>query len=52
MCLQGVALAPGQIPETFSHGKPTNDVDVQALGINSGSGVFYQGATVGLEYAF
>ncbi len=52
MCLQGVALAPGQIPETSSHGKPVTDVYVRALGIDSGSGVFYHGATAGLEYAF
>jgi hypothetical protein len=52
MCLQGVALAPGQIPETFSHGVPTTDVYVRALGIDSGSGVFYHGATAGLEYVF
>jgi hypothetical protein len=52
MCLQGVALAPGQIPETFSHALPVNDIYVRALGINSGSGVFYHGATAGLEYAF
>ncbi len=52
MCLEGVALAPGQIPETFSHGLPRTDVYVRALGINSGSGVFYHGAAAGLEYAF
>lgn len=51
MCLQGVALAPGQIPETLSHGTPPG-VSVRALGIDSGSGVFYHGATAGLEYAF
>ena len=48
--LQGVALAPGQIPQTLSHVTPVTDVYVQALGIDSGSGVFYHGATAGLEY--
>jgi hypothetical protein len=52
MCLQGVALAPGQIPETQSDIVSFRDVSVRALGINSGSGVFYHGATAGLEYAF
>jgi hypothetical protein len=50
MWLQGVALAPGQIPETFSH--TTWPGSVEALGVNSRSGVFYHGATAGLEYAF
>ena len=49
MWLQGVALAPGQIPETISHITP---VSVQALGVDSRSGVFFQGATAGLEYSF
>jgi hypothetical protein len=46
--LQGVALAPGQIQETvMSH------IDVaQAAGVNCDSGVFFHGATAGLEYAF
>ena len=51
MWLQGVALAPGQIQETnttMSGRSPT----VQALGINCNSGVFYHGATAGLEYSF
>ena len=46
--LQGVALAPGQIQETYM---PTYDV-AQALGVNCNSGVFYHGATAGLEYSF
>ena len=50
--LQGVALAPGQIPQTLSHVTPVTDVYVQALGIDSGSGVFYHGATAGLEISF
>ena len=47
--LQGVALAPGQIQETRTDLKT---VSAQALGVNCDSGVFYHGATVGLEYAF
>jgi hypothetical protein len=46
--MQGVALAPGQIQETYTI-KP--DI-VQALGVNCDSGVFYHGATAGLEYSF
>ena len=47
--LQGVALAPGQIQETYTTLGP---VHVQALGVNCGSGVFYHGTTAGLEYSF
>lgn len=46
--LQGVALAPGQIPETVMS-TPTT---AQALGVNCNSGAFYHGATAGLEYSF
>jgi hypothetical protein len=42
--LQGVALAPGQILES--------NVPAGVVGINSNSGVFYHGATAGLEYSF
>ncbi|MGA2061134.1 MAG: BBP7 family outer membrane beta-barrel protein [Thermoguttaceae bacterium] len=42
--LQGVALAPGQIDET--------NIVSGDVGINSNSGVFYHGATAGLEYSF
>ena len=52
MWLQGVALAPAQINNTLSHGTPITDVYVQALGIDSSSGVFFHGATAGLEYSF
>jgi len=45
--LDGVALAPGQIQETS-----TTPTSVRALGVNCGSGVFFQGATAGLEYSF
>jgi hypothetical protein len=48
--LQGVALAPGQIQETCT--TSLTPVTVQALGINCNSGVFYHGATAGLEYSF
>ncbi len=43
----GVALAPGQIQETS-----TTPSSVQALGVNCGSNVLFQGATAGLEYSF
>jgi len=49
--LEGVALAPGQIQKTFCNGDPLNTY-VQALGVNSGSGVLFHGATAGLEYSF
>jgi hypothetical protein len=49
--LQGVALAPGQIQKTFCNGD-LHDTYVKALGVDSGSGVFYHGATAGLEYSF
>jgi hypothetical protein len=47
--MQGVALAPGQVQETYVTLLP---MTVQALGVNCDSGVFYHGATVGLEYSF
>ncbi len=47
--LQGVALAPGQVQETYVTVSP---MSAQALGVNCGSGVFYHGATAGLEYSF
>lgn len=50
--LQGLALAPGQIPQTQSHGTPLPDVYVQATGVDASSAVFFHGANVGLEYAF
>ena len=46
--LEGVALAPGQIQETYM----TTPKTAQALGVNCNSGVFYHGATAGLEYSF
>lgn len=49
--LEGVALAPGQIQETYTTTKILENT-VQALGVNCNSGVFYHGATVGLEYSF
>jgi hypothetical protein len=51
--LQGVALAPGQIPATYCHyDKSPQKTYVEALGVNCASGVFYHGATAGLEYSF
>ena len=52
--LEGVALAPGQIQETYCHydlAVPQNEY-VQSMGVNCNSGVFYHGATAGLEYSF
>ncbi len=46
--LEGVALAPGQIQETYT----TSPATVTALGVNSDSGVFFHGPTAGLEYSF
>lgn len=46
--LEGVALAPGQIQETFT----SAPASVRALGVNSGSSVLFHGATAGLEYSF
>jgi hypothetical protein len=45
--LVGVALAPGQINETYAARS-----DVRAFGVNRGSNVVFQGATFGLEYTF
>jgi hypothetical protein len=47
--VDGVALAPGQIQETYSTFKP---VTVTALGINSDSSVLFHGGTAGLEFSF
>ncbi len=47
--LAGVALAPGQIQETYSTSSPTT---VTALGVNSGSHVLFHGGTAGLEFSF
>ena len=49
--LQGVALAPGQIQETYINTHFVHST-VQALGVNCNSGAFYHGATTGLEYSF
>jgi hypothetical protein len=45
--LAGIALAPGQIDETYA--APSG---VRALSVNHGSNVLFQGATFGLEYSF
>jgi len=47
--LAGVALAPGQIQETYSTSSPTT---VSVLGVNSGSHVLFHGGTAGLEFSF
>jgi hypothetical protein len=49
--IEGVALAPGQIQETVSYGS-AQPINVQALGVNCNGGVFYHGATAGLEFSF
>ena len=46
--LNGVALAPEQIQETYT----TAPATVNALGINSSSSVLFYGATTGLQYSF
>ncbi len=54
--LDGVALAPGQIRETYttspSLASPSTPVTARALGVNTGSNVLFQGATAGLEVSF
>lgn len=52
MWLEGVATAPAQIPRTMSAAPSFFDVRVWSAGIDSTSGVFYHGATAGLEYSF
>ena len=47
--LAGVALAPGQIQETYTIYSPTN---VYTRGVNSRSDVLFHGATAGLEFSF
>jgi hypothetical protein len=49
--LDGVALAPGQIRETYTT-TTTTPPSVRALGVNSGSNVLFQGVTAGLEASF
>ena len=50
--LDGVALAPGQIQETYTTSYQPPPVTARALGVNSGSNVLFQGATAGFEYSF
>jgi hypothetical protein len=47
--LDRVALAPGQISQTYSGINPTSET---ATGVNAGSNVLFQGGTLGLEYSF
>jgi hypothetical protein len=49
--LEGVALAPEQVQETYTTTRWFDSTE-QATGINSNSGVFYHGANVGMEYSF
>ena len=46
--IDGVALAPGQIQETYT----TLPDTVCSLGVNTSSSVLYHGGTVGLKYVF
>ncbi|MBV5330815.1 MAG: BBP7 family outer membrane beta-barrel protein [Chlorobium sp.] len=46
--IDGVALAPGQIQETYT----TLPDTVSSLGVNTSSSVLYHGGTVGLKYVF
>jgi hypothetical protein len=48
--LDGVALAPGQIRETYT--TSPSPVSATALGVNHGSNALFQGATAGLELSF
>jgi hypothetical protein len=51
--LDGVALAPGQIRETYTTVTTAPPaVSARALGVNCGSNVLFQGVTVGLESSF
>ena len=51
--LQGIAVAPGQIPDTICHSSlDLWKISVQATGVNCSSGAFYHGAIAGLEYSF
>ena len=47
--IDGVALAPDQIQETYSTFSP---VSVNALGVDSDSSVLFHGVTAGLEFKF
>ena len=47
--LAGVALAPGQIQQTYSTNDPTT---VYTIGVNSRSNVLFHGVTAGLECSF
>jgi hypothetical protein len=49
LLLDGIALAPGQIQETFINNSTT---PVHALDVNCGSNLLFHGFTAGLEYKF
>jgi hypothetical protein len=53
MWLEGIALAPGQIAETYCHYSAIpQEISVTPLGVNCDAGIFYHGANAGLEFAF
>jgi hypothetical protein len=47
--LNQIALAPGQISQTYSASAPTS---LSATGVNTSSNVLFQGGTLGVEYVF
>jgi hypothetical protein len=54
--LDGLALAPGQISETYttspSPSSPKTPISASALGVNHRGAAFFQGARFGLAYSF
>jgi hypothetical protein len=47
--LDKIALAPGQIPKTYSNGLLGTET---ANGVNAGSNILFQGGALGIEYMF
>ena len=47
--LNQIALAPGQISQTYSASSPTS---LSVTGVNTSSSILFQGGTLGIEYAF
>jgi hypothetical protein len=56
MWLDGLALAPGQISETYttspSPSSPSTPISAIALGVNHHGAALFQGVTFGLAYSF
>lgn len=54
--LDGVALAPGQIRETYTTSptpmSPSTPISASALGVDHGSNALFQGVTLGVECSF